>query len=514
MRGVVLAVLALLTLARPVHANERAVIDQVVLEPSSLGGQRLKIYLSALTLQGQVLEVGEAGTPRVLIGGAKSASPYAIGTYSATQSDTAIVIVVQTSADFTEVLPVIGEAIDSQVLANANERTQVAVLTYGEALGVGKLGSLRGGRARVTTLQSDGSVNEPALLDSIERALVLLKKAATKPEGRPLRKMIVVIGDGRDASNDRDRVVRVGNRALKDNVRIHSMAYSPKDVRRPLLLLGELSKRSLGTFRWVRGGRTDSWTPASAQLGTELTKQTVITVFAPADEDLVGKKVKVQLVGRAELLSLNEVKIPALSCNAAVCEAGMYCAADACIAPREAAHRGVLGWILLIGGIAVGGMVVLGLIGFVMTKRQQLVAQVGDTSPVQNMVGRATAMPQLSSQPPKTMALVPGSTGVATAPATTGTPRLQVISGPYAGRELPLKHGFFVGKTTGCDLLLDDGYTSGHHAQFVMDGASVKLFDYGSTNGTFVNGERITTCTLSHGSMIKIGSTEMRFLAQ
>jgi len=90
-----------------------------------------------------------------------------------------------------------------------------------------------------------------------------------------------------------------------------------------------------------------------------------------------------------------------------------------------------------------------------------------------------------------------------------------VISGPYAGRELPLKHGFFIGKAPGCDLLLDDGFTSGHHAQFVMDGSGkVTLFDYGSTNGTFVNGQKITTVVLEHNSTIKIGSTELRFLAQ
>jgi pSer/pThr/pTyr-binding forkhead associated (FHA) protein len=92
--------------------------------------------------------------------------------------------------------------------------------------------------------------------------------------------------------------------------------------------------------------------------------------------------------------------------------------------------------------------------------------------------------------------------------------RVQVISGPHAGRDFPLKHGFFVGKAQGCDMLIDDGYTSGHHAQFIMDGAKVSLYDYGSTNGTFVNGQKITNITLEHGATIKIGSTEMRFLAQ
>ena len=48
-----------------------------------------------------------------------------------------------------------------------------------------------------------------------------------------------------------------------------------------------------------------------------------------------------------------------------------------------------------------------------------------------------------------------------------------------------------------------------------MDGSgSCRLFDYGSTNGTFVNGQRVQDIVLEHGATIKIGSTELRFLAQ
>jgi pSer/pThr/pTyr-binding forkhead associated (FHA) protein len=63
-------------------------------------------------------------------------------------------------------------------------------------------------------------------------------------------------------------------------------------------------------------------------------------------------------------------------------------------------------------------------------------------------------------------------------------------------------------------MLVDDGFTSGHHAQFIFNGNQVQLYDYGSTNGTFVNGQRVTNATLEHNCTIKIGSSEMRFLAQ
>jgi hypothetical protein len=516
MRGVVLAVLAVLAMLSPARAEERVVIDQVVVEPSTLGGQRLRIYVSALSLQGQVLELADVGGVRVNVDGRKLDSGLAIGTFAPTQTDTAIVVVTQISSDFSDVLPVINEALDTNLFDKLNEKlTQVALLGYGESIAPGKLASMKAARGRVASIVSDGSVGEPILLDSIERAIVLLRKATTKPEGKPLRKMILIIGDGRDASNDRDRVTRVGQRAAAAGIRIHSLAYSPKDVRRPLLLLGELSKKSLGTFRWVRGAKADSWSAAFEQLAAEVNRQSVITVFTAPDEDMSGKKVKVELTGRSDATYLNEGKAPPVQCAGQVCEAGQYCAANSCVAPRQPNRRGILGWVMLIGGGVLGLLAVLWVIGFVMTKRQQLASQVGVAEVPANLaVQGAPQVPQ--SRPPKTIAF--HSQPPAEASMSIGMPvsgaRLSVISGPYAGRDLPLKHGFFIGKASGCDLLLDDGFTSGHHAQFVIDGSGkVTLFDYGSTNGTFVNGQKISSVVLEHGSTIKIGSTEIRFLA-
>jgi pSer/pThr/pTyr-binding forkhead associated (FHA) protein len=46
------------------------------------------------------------------------------------------------------------------------------------------------------------------------------------------------------------------------------------------------------------------------------------------------------------------------------------------------------------------------------------------------------------------------------------------------------------------------------------DNGMCKLYDRGSTNGTYVNGVRITESVLQHGITIRIGSTEIRFLAE
>ena len=57
-----------------------------------------------------------------------------------------------------------------------------------------------------------------------------------------------------------------------------------------------------------------------------------------------------------------------------------------------------------------------------------------------------------------------------------------------------------------------DEYVSTHHARFEPRRDGVYLEDSGSTNGTFVNGIRLTSARrLASGDLVKIGETEMRF---
>ena len=89
-------------------------------------------------------------------------------------------------------------------------------------------------------------------------------------------------------------------------------------MRRPLLTLGELSKRSLGTFRWVRSGGAESWAPAFQQLRDEINKQYVLTYFLPSDAEVANRKLKIVTVGRTEATS-NEVVIPEPACGGEAC---------------------------------------------------------------------------------------------------------------------------------------------------------------------------------------------------
>ncbi len=482
----------------------RAVVDRVELEPASITGMRLRVYLSALVLGGQLLDLGDPKSIKLHVGSGEKKVPFALGTYDATHGDTALVLLVQSTIDFTDVLSPIADAIDRDLLAALSDRTQAIVLPYGESVATGKLSAIKALRGKVS-LASDNSAGDPAMLDTLDRALLLLKKAKTLPEGRPLRKVIVVVGDGRDMAADRERVTRTGLRAAKEGVRIHAIAFSATDVRRPLLALGELSKQSLGTFRWVRTAAADSWKAAFEQVRDEINKQHVLTYFLGPDDEVAGKKLHIVTVGRTEATS-NELKVPQPTCGGAECTSG-YCANDRCIKPATQSGRGVLGWILLVGGILVGLVIVLGVIGYFMTRAQQ-------RRELQAAAPPHSGMPVHGVQPGMPMArspfVVPGLL-----PNGRPIPALLILSGPRTGERHLLRNGFLIGKQPGCDLMIEDGYTSSQHAQIGMDeSGGCNLYDRGSTNGTFVNGARIGESALQHGASITIGSTDMRFLAE
>jgi predicted component of type VI protein secretion system len=68
-----------------------------------------------------------------------------------------------------------------------------------------------------------------------------------------------------------------------------------------------------------------------------------------------------------------------------------------------------------------------------------------------------------------------------------------------------------IGRNQDNDLQIDDPTVSGHHAKIVTVFDSHYIEDLGSTNGTFVNGERAKTHTLHNGDVLTIGHYQLLF---
>ena len=80
-----------------------------------------------------------------------------------------------------------------------------------------------------------------------------------------------------------------------------------------------------------------------------------------------------------------------------------------------------------------------------------------------------------------------------------------------AEHELELLQGeLIVGRSSTCDLVLDDAKASRQHARLRVDGSSASVEDLGSRNGTFVNGERVASADLRPGDEIRIGDMMLR----
>ncbi|MBN1179403.1 MAG: FHA domain-containing protein [Anaerolineae bacterium] len=73
-------------------------------------------------------------------------------------------------------------------------------------------------------------------------------------------------------------------------------------------------------------------------------------------------------------------------------------------------------------------------------------------------------------------------------------------------RQLPLdRDTFTIGRRSDNDIVLPAGYVSGHHARLDKEETGWQYTDLDSTNGTYVNGERVTSVTLKDGDIIRIG---------
>jgi diguanylate cyclase (GGDEF)-like protein len=105
-----------------------------------------------------------------------------------------------------------------------------------------------------------------------------------------------------------------------------------------------------------------------------------------------------------------------------------------------------------------------------------------------------------------------GNTALAITPENE-VAQLVVIFGADLGKRIEIgKQAIEIGRAPTCEIPIDHESVSRRHARVLRKGDAYWVEDLGSTNGTFVNDERVAALDLAQGDQLKIGRTIFKFL--
>lgn len=91
-------------------------------------------------------------------------------------------------------------------------------------------------------------------------------------------------------------------------------------------------------------------------------------------------------------------------------------------------------------------------------------------------------------------------------------PRVIILSEIMRGKTYELSGDLFkIGRTEANDICIPDGTISTHHCELIKDGDGYVARDQNSTNGTRINGIKITEQRLCNSDILQVGGIEILF---
>jgi len=125
------------------------------------------------------------------------------------------------------------------------------------------------------------------------------------------------------------------------------------------------------------------------------------------------------------------------------------------------------------------------------------------------LTGACACMPVAAPAPTAPMQGYPTApaAGVAVAQATT----LVGIDGALAGQRIAVPPtGLTIGRETDNMLIIPDPSVSRHHARIAVENGALVVYDLNSTNGVYVNEQRVSKQTLRAGDIVRFGGARFR----
>ncbi|MGH1503427.1 MAG: FHA domain-containing protein [Acidimicrobiales bacterium] len=127
--------------------------------------------------------------------------------------------------------------------------------------------------------------------------------------------------------------------------------------------------------------------------------------------------------------------------------------------------------------------------------------------------GRKTTATKQPAATPVPTAVPAGAPAAGSPPPPMAASVLVVVEpDELAGRSFPLGGTLSIGRAAGCEITLDDTYISQVHARVLPGESGLLVEDLGSTNGTYLNRQRVTVPVVAHaGDRLQVGSIVMEF---
>lgn len=468
--------------AQSAHASKpRCRLERVDLTQFEQGGQ-IKVTGGVVELEGQINTERPASVYRLLVNGKPVAKPDKAEPFERAGQELYLVLAVEISALFAPSFETIKETL-REFLESLPPRTKVKLVQFGYELEPTPVFLAPGALAPIVDDINPDDQGDVQLLNAIQAGLVALNKVQPGKDKSgeslpPPRKAIVVLSDGMNQLMDRKTFRRVGDLLRQSGVPLFPIAFSPRDDRGPLLNLGELAKRSLGTFRW-------------AQKDTDLKEQ-----FQNLSEELKKNHV---LHFVAKKLSLDDLRTSqfALQCG--------DLKSNPIMQPGVPPPKPSTWWKWLLG-------VLLSLVGlwgaaqgalFVLKRRvQKLVPQGAPT-----LVSGPGAVP---------LAAPTQLLGYATMKGNRPIGATLIGIGALAGQRLSIEHTAIIGRsvagTTNLQVLTDPSLGPSH-CEIRREPNGFFLIDFGLPSGCFINEQRISGKALvNDGDLLRLGEgTQLKF---
>lgn len=448
-------------------------------------------------LEGTLNTEQPAPAHRLLVGGKAVAKAEKAEPFERSGRDLFMALLVENSALFTPAIDKIKEAL-KEFLESMPPRVKVRLILFGYE--IEQQPNFMPAQA-VTPLIDDINPDDQGdvqLLRAITAGITALNKlpVSKDKEGKPLpppRKVMVVLSDGLNELMDRKSFRRTGDLLHHNNIALFPIAFSPRDDRGPLLNLGELAKRSSGTFRWAQ--KDENLKEQFANLSEEL-RQTPVYTFTAKKLDMDD------LLGASFMLQCADLKSNSFE--------------FAGVPPKKTSTwwKWVLGIVLSLVGL--WGLAQLAV---VLLKRRaqamgiQLPAAAGQAAGGAAMPGAAGPVAQATGPAPGAYYPVPITPGARVYTATL----IGIGAGVLGGQRLKVDANIFIGKGPGALPTVlhvpDDPSLGDIHCELRRDGAGYALFDMGVPSGSYVNDRRVTGPTrLGDGDILRLGNaTQFRF---